>query len=115
MATLDFTAARKRMSVVISDAYNNIYLYSKGADSTLFRLCQKNKNNNSNNLIHLTKRHITSFARDGSRTLVIGYKKLTELEFEDFFRFYNEACVTIGSNRQELIESSFSYIGVYSR
>ena len=105
LATLDFNARRKRMTVIVEDELGEIHLYCKGADSTLFRLC----NEESKILIHETRRHVTSFARGGSRTLVMGWKKLSSEEYDEFDRYYREAEVAL-NNRQTLIENAFSYL-----
>ena len=40
---LEFTSARKRMSVILKDFEGNIILYCKGADSIIFKRMQKNQ------------------------------------------------------------------------
>eukprot|EP01083_Nonionella_stella_P007882 22688_1 len=113
LATLDFTARRKRMTVIVLDEFGGIHLYCKGADTTLFALCGKKEDEEKEKKKkrkHLTKRHLTSFARDGSRTLVIAYRSLSMEEYDEFDSSYREACIALGDNRGELIESAFAYV-----
>eukprot|EP00484_Ammonia_sp_Unknown_P031049 CAMPEP_0197028748 /NCGR_PEP_ID=MMETSP1384-20130603/8357_1 /TAXON_ID=29189 /ORGANISM="Ammonia sp." /LENGTH=983 /DNA_ID=CAMNT_0042457793 /DNA_START=20 /DNA_END=2971 /DNA_ORIENTATION=- len=103
LATLEFTARRKRMTVIVEDEYGEMHVYSKGADSTLFRLCAEE----SKTLIYETKRHVTLFARGGSRTLVMGWKRLSSEEYDEFERVYREAEISL-TKRSQLMENAFS-------
>jgi phospholipid-translocating ATPase len=70
---LEFTSARKRMSVIVEDAQGNYLLFCKGADSII------EKRLNINASVHLaeTKKHVDFFAEEGLRTLFLAKKRLT--------------------------------------
>jgi phospholipid-translocating ATPase len=70
---LEFTSARKRMSVIVEDAQGNYMLYCKGADSII------EKRLNIKASVHLaeTKKHVDFFAEEGLRTLFLAKKRLT--------------------------------------
>ena len=70
---LEFTSARKRMSVIVKDgASGKIRVITKGADSKVFdNLTPAEKNGK----LHLrTKAHAAGFANDGLRTLGLGQR-----------------------------------------
>jgi phospholipid-translocating ATPase len=71
---LDFTSARKRMSVVVrrldSDD-NRLFLLSKGADSVIF---ERLKKGSDEILRSMTEMHLSEFAGEGLRTLTLAYK-----------------------------------------
>jgi phospholipid-transporting ATPase len=70
---LEFTSARKRMSVIVEDAQGNYLLFCKGADSII------EKRLNITASVHLaeTKKHVDFFAEEGLRTLFLAKKRLT--------------------------------------
>jgi phospholipid-translocating ATPase len=64
---LDFTSARKRMSVVVrksidEDGQRRVFLLSKGADNVIFERLRKDE---SENVKATTQRHLNEFANDG--------------------------------------------------
>ncbi|BGP13940.1 hypothetical protein JCM10213_005524 [Rhodosporidiobolus nylandii] len=101
---LEFTSARKRMSVVlrkISDGEHSgqLVLLSKGADNVIFeRLAAGN-----DDLKQRTDKHLEDFANEGLRTLCLAYKPLDEEEYEAWEREYHEA-TTLIDNREAEIE-----------
>lgn len=70
---LEFTSARKRMSVIVEDSQGNYLLFCKGADSIV------EKRLNLQASVHLaeTKKHVDYFAEEGLRTLFLAKKRLT--------------------------------------
>lgn len=70
---LDFTSARKRMSVVLKrkdERSPQIYLYSKGADNVIFERLAAGHNEWQRK----TEDHLDEFASAGLRTLCLAYK-----------------------------------------
>ena len=62
LAVLEFTSARRRMSVVVRDEREVTWLFCKGADSVIFeRLAQTS----SDSLLEQTREHLQSFAEEG--------------------------------------------------
>lgn len=70
---LEFTSARKRMSVVLRklDDDGRIFLLSKGADNVIF---ERLKPGSGEELKAATEKHLDEFANQGLRTLTLAYK-----------------------------------------
>jgi P-type E1-E2 ATPase len=67
---LEFNSKRKRMSVIVQDSKGQILLYCKGADSIIMKRMDPDKNPD----LDATSRHLTVFADEGLRTLLVTYK-----------------------------------------
>lgn len=102
---LEFTSDRKRMSVIVKDENNVKWIYTKGAESYVFPLC----NNASGEMVAKTDVHISDFARLGLRTLAIARRKINEEEYKQFLQELNEANSSL-ENRKELSEKCYSKI-----
>jgi len=101
LGQLDFTADRKRMSVIVQDNETGRYfIYVKGADSKILTMCTNSSYTQD------TENHIREFAIEGCRTLAFAYRELTKAEFENFQKLYDEANRVI-QNREEMIERAF--------
>lgn len=111
-ATIEFTSDRKRMSVVIFDPQSGKhFIVTKGADSVVLPLCFTE--------IEAAVQCVKDFSFDGLRTLCFAYKELENEEFEAWYEQWNEAVNTIGSQRQErldscikAVESDLNFLGV---
>lgn len=71
---LEFTSARKRMSVVLRKLNSDdsrLFLLSKGADSVIF---ERLKPGAGEELKQVTEKHLDEFASQGLRTLTLAYK-----------------------------------------
>jgi len=71
---LEFTSARKRMSVIVRKLTDSprIFLLSKGADNVIFERLRPE----GHDLKDLTDQHLREFASEGLRTLTLAYKVL---------------------------------------
>ncbi|KAF7337884.1 Phospholipid-transporting ATPase [Mycena venus] len=115
---LEFTSARKRMSVVIrkltsrvegekakegeeEDRTGQLFLLSKGADNVIF---ERLKQGTADELKMETEKHLGEFAGDGLRTLTLAYKVLQEEEYVAWNERYHEATVAL-DDREALIEA----------
>ncbi|KAJ7029355.1 phospholipid-translocating ATPase [Mycena alexandri] len=112
---LEFTSARKRMSVVIRKLGNGseegekegeapvgqLFLLSKGADNVIFERLKKGV---AEGLKVETEAHLGEFAGDGLRTLTLAYKILQEEEYTAWNERYHEATVAL-DDRDELVET----------
>ena len=73
---LDFTSARKRMSVFLRKVDENseddgkVYLLSKGADNVIIERLSPGQDD----FVRTTEEHLAEFASDGLRTLTLAYK-----------------------------------------
>ncbi|KAK7467656.1 hypothetical protein VKT23_004709 [Stygiomarasmius scandens] len=99
---LEFTSARKRMSVILrklDEDDGRIFLLSKGADNVIFERLKPG----SDDLKKITEDHLSEFANEGLRTLTLAYKVISEEEFDVFNQRYHEASVSI-EDREGKIE-----------
>lgn len=99
LATVEFTSSRKRMSVVVKDCNNEIYLFMKGADAMMMKML---KDDEDKAVVDLVNQQITSFAEQGLRTLVLGYRKLSEDEYLNWKLRLQDAAIQL-ENREENI------------
>ena len=70
---LEFTSARKRMSVIVkklNDGDDRLLLLTKGADNVIFERLKPG----GDELKQSTEEHLDSFANEGLRTLTLAYK-----------------------------------------
>ena len=77
LAELPFDSFRKCMTVIVRDIDNVIHVLSKGAETTMFDACTSGD-------IEKTDQHINDFANLGLRTLVLGYKTITQEQYQAF-------------------------------
>ena len=78
---LEFTSARKRMSVVLRKLDGDdsrLFLLSKGADSVIF---ERLKPGAGEELKQVTEKHLDDFASQGLRTLTLAYKVIKGIAF----------------------------------
>lgn len=101
---LEFTSARKRMSVIIRKLGgddNRIFLLTKGADSVIFERLKAG----GDDLKNATERHLSEFANEGLRTLTLAYKVISEEEYDTWIQRYHEATIAL-EEREEKIEAA---------
>ncbi|KAF8969603.1 hypothetical protein BDZ97DRAFT_1794193 [Flammula alnicola] len=101
---LEFTSARKRMSVVLRklDADDGrLFLLSKGADSVIFERLKKGA---GEELKQVTERHLDEFASQGLRTLTLAYKVIPEDEYNAWSERYHDASVSM-DDREAKVEA----------
>ncbi|XP_020089461.1 probable phospholipid-transporting ATPase 8 isoform X1 [Ananas comosus] len=79
---LEFSSARKRMSVIVRTEEDELLLFCKGADGVIFEKLSKD----GQVFEAETKCHINEYSEAGLRTLAVAYRKLTEEEY----RIWNE-------------------------
>ncbi|GAA5868490.1 hypothetical protein JCM8547_006290 [Rhodosporidiobolus lusitaniae] len=101
---LEFTSARKRMSVVLrklseGEGHGKLYLLTKGADNVIFERLGPGEED----LKRQTDKHLEDFANEGLRTLCLAYKPLEEEEYEAWEHEFHEA-TTLLDHREEEIE-----------
>jgi phospholipid-translocating ATPase len=85
---LEFTSARKRMSVVLRNLNSqdsSLLLLTKGADNIIFERLRPG----ADELKRQTERHLSEFANSGLRTLTLAYKTIPgSLRFQTFCSFF---------------------------
>ncbi|KIY66080.1 phospholipid-translocating P-type ATPase [Cylindrobasidium torrendii FP15055 ss-10] len=100
---LEFTSARKRMSVVLrrlDGEDERLFLLTKGADNVIFERLRAG----ADDLKAQTERHLDQFANEGLRTLTLAYKVISAADYEAWSRRYHDATVAL-DNREEQIEA----------
>jgi magnesium-transporting ATPase (P-type) len=122
---MPFDSNRKRMSVLVKKENDkndeNIYLLTKGADSSLMDLINLPYDNKmlikGNNCFSI-KEHLKAFAQEGLRTLVLAKKKLNKEESEKIFKNFQEISHSVTKNKEknlssffQEIERDFEYVG----
>eukprot|EP00850_Spirogloea_muscicola_P025901 SM004732S16635 [mRNA] locus=s4732:301:1074:- [translate_table: standard] len=79
LATLEFSSARKRMSVVVRDPSGALLLLAKGADSVVMeRLAPEPP---AGDYRRATLRHMADYGQAGLRTLCLAYRPLDAAEY----------------------------------
>lgn len=111
---LEFTSARKRMSVIVRFPDGRLLLLSKGADSVMLQRVDRNKSG----FVKETKKDLKEFGQVGLRTLVVAYKELSEDEYQRWQSKYAEVQATLGRDRElrteevaEEIEHGLTVVG----
>jgi len=98
--TLEFNSARKRMSAIVRMPDGKIMLFCKGADSIIYSRLVPDQ---QKELRKVTAEHLEMFAREGLRTLCIAERELTEAEYSEWLRDYEEAANAV-TGRDEKVE-----------
>ncbi|XP_034184560.1 phospholipid-transporting ATPase IF isoform X1 [Osmia lignaria lignaria] len=101
LEVLEFTSERKRMSVIVKDAALDYWLYCKGADSAILPLIVSGD-------VNQAIAHVADFARRGLRTLIIAYKKMNQVEYENLVQNVEQARQIIGIERAAYMERAYN-------
>ena len=107
LATIDFTSARKRMSILVRTPSGKIKLYIKGADNVILERVGKGTEERQH--YEKTVKHLDTFARDGLRTLCLGVRDVSEAEYADWSKKWREASTTL-TDREEAIDEAAKLI-----
>ncbi|CAN7050118.1 hypothetical protein BRARA_K00228 [Brassica rapa] len=97
---LEFSSARKRMSVIVRDEDGKLLLLCKGADSVMF----ERLSGNGREYEEETRDHVNEYADAGLRTLILAYRELDENEYEVFTERISEAKSSVSADREALID-----------
>ncbi|XP_057415558.1 putative phospholipid-transporting ATPase 9 [Lotus japonicus] len=103
---LEFSSARKRMSVIVRDEDGKLLLLSKGADSVMFDLLAKN----GREFEEKTKQHISEYADSGLRTLILAYRELHEDEYNQFNKELTEAKNLVSADQEQIVENILQHM-----
>ncbi|KAI7750020.1 hypothetical protein M8C21_000888 [Ambrosia artemisiifolia] len=99
---IEFSSARKRMSVIVRNAENQLFLLCKGADSVMFEKLSKD----SQSFEDQTKNHINKYAEAGLRTLVVAYRPLDEVEYRTWEEEFLTAKNSVSLDRDNLVDAA---------
>ncbi|XP_020820884.1 phospholipid-transporting ATPase IH isoform X1 [Phascolarctos cinereus] len=98
LETLTFDSVRRRMSVIVKSASGDIYLFCKGADSSIFPRVTEGK-------VDQIRSRVERNAVEGLRTLCVAYKKLTQEEYNEVCELLHEAKVALQEREKKLAEA----------
>ena len=111
LQTIEFTSSRRRMSIIIQSNEGTIYVLSKGADDVIFSMLDDSSK------VESYKNGVKLLANDGLRTMCMAYKTITQSEYDEWAKQYEEANGSMDERAQKLekacalIESDMTYIG----
>ncbi|KAK0152284.1 Phospholipid-transporting ATPase IA [Merluccius polli] len=101
---LEFSSARKRMSVILRTPSGQIRLYCKGADSVIYkRLSPTSKYRD------VTLDHLKQFATEGLRTLCYAVADVSEASYAEWCEGHQRAATSL-SERTLKVEQSYELI-----
>ncbi|XP_061482643.1 phospholipid-transporting ATPase IH isoform X3 [Rhineura floridana] len=95
---LSFDSVRRRMSVIVKSAKGEIFLFCKGADSSIFPRVTEGK-------IEQIRSRVERNAVEGLRTLCVAYKKFTYEEYETVQKQLQEAKLALRDREKKLAEA----------
>ncbi|XP_074048158.1 phospholipid-transporting ATPase IH isoform X1 [Macrotis lagotis] len=98
LETLTFDSVRRRMSVIVKSVSGDIYLFCKGADSSIFPRVTEGK-------VDQIRARVERNAVEGLRTLCVAYKKLTQEEYDEICELLHTAKVALQEREKKLAEA----------
>ncbi|EFA84150.1 transmembrane protein [Heterostelium album PN500] len=101
LAVLEFSSARRRMSVIVRTPEGAIKLLSKGADMAI--TCRLNSRD-KNQCKEETLNYLKTFSREGYRTLMVAERELSIDEYNQWKDQFFQANTAI-ENREERVEA----------
>merc|ERR1719312_855354 len=112
---IEFTSARKRMSIIVKTPAGEIKLFIKGADSVILERLGDSREQRK--YYDETIKHLEEFARDGLRTLCLAVATLSENEYNNWNTKWKAAAASLTDRDGQiesvatLIESNLTLIG----
>ncbi|CAH1972049.1 unnamed protein product [Acanthoscelides obtectus] len=114
LCTLEFTSARKMMSVIARDNQGRIRMFCKGADDAIVEKASLSGNRNVHRLI----KTVDKYAEEGLRTLCFAYKDVSTQEFDQWKILHDAAMNNLHRRSSDLaivadqIEQNLTIMGV---
>lgn len=114
-AVIEFTSARKRMSIIALLPDGDYYIFCKGADTIILEILNE-KSAKSEELKNSLK-GLEALARDGLRTLCFAYRKLDKDFALEWLDQWNDALNTVIDRQTkidsvaQIIETELTFIG----
>lgn len=110
---IEFTSARKRMSIIVRTPENKVMIMTKGADSHIIpRLAP-----GQDELIETTNKFLQDYSQDGLRTLILAQREIPEDEYQAWNKLYTDAQLSMFDRQakmdaeSEKIEVNFKMVG----
>lgn len=110
---IEFTSARKRMTIIVRDPNSKILCITKGADSHIINRLYAGQDE----LIGVTNDFISDYAREGLRTLMLAQKEVNPEFYKEWNIKYAKAMLSQTHREEEMdkcseeIEIDFELIG----
>ncbi|KAL4656941.1 putative phospholipid-transporting ATPase IH isoform X2 [Arapaima gigas] len=98
LEVLNFDSVRRRMSVIVHSSAGNLYLFCKGADSSIFPRVISGK-------VEQVRARVEHNAVEGLRTLCVAYKLLTSEEYQDICQLLESAKLALQDRDKKLAEA----------
>ncbi|XP_025051885.1 probable phospholipid-transporting ATPase IH isoform X4 [Alligator sinensis] len=98
LETLSFDSVRRRMSVIVKSATGDIFLFCKGADSSIFPRVKEGK-------IDQIRSRVERNAVEGLRTLCVAYKKFTHKEYDFLHKMLQSSMLALQDREKKLAEA----------
>ncbi|KAI6078676.1 putative phospholipid-transporting ATPase IH isoform X1 [Aix galericulata] len=98
LEVLSFDSVRRRMSVIVKSSTGDIFLFCKGADSSIFPRVKEGK-------IDQIRSRVERNAVEGLRTLCVAYKKLTAEEYSNAQKLLQNAKLALQDREKKLAEA----------
>uniref|UniRef100_A0A8C3SS49 Phospholipid-transporting ATPase n=1 Tax=Chelydra serpentina TaxID=8475 RepID=A0A8C3SS49_CHESE len=95
---LSFDSVRRRMSVIVRSVAGDIFLFCKGADSSIFPRVTEGK-------IDQIRSRVERNAVEGLRTLCVAYKKFTRKEYDCVCKLLQNAKIALHDREKKLAEA----------
>lgn len=102
LRVLEFNSTRKRMSCIVRSPEGKIILFCKGADSVIYERLAAQQDEE---VKQATLKDLENFANGGLRTLCIAYREMSETEFENWSKQYDEASAAV-TDREDKIDQT---------
>ncbi|XP_063384293.1 phospholipid-transporting ATPase IF-like [Cydia fagiglandana] len=77
LESVEFTSERNRISVLFRDKNGKIWLFCKGAESSVFPLCRNKE------MVDKINHDINAFAIKGLRTLAVAFREIHEEDYQE--------------------------------
>uniref|UniRef100_A0A8B9GLX1 Phospholipid-transporting ATPase n=1 Tax=Amazona collaria TaxID=241587 RepID=A0A8B9GLX1_9PSIT len=97
LEVLSFDSVRRRMSVIVRSSTGHIFLFCKGADSSIFPRVKEGK-------IDQIRSRVERNAVEGLRTLCVAYKELTAEEYSKVQKLLQNAKLALQDREKKLAE-----------
>jgi magnesium-transporting ATPase (P-type) len=95
-----FNSTRKRMSVLVKTDDDQYILWIKGADNVMIERASSSTQSDT-----ITK-HLSTFASDGLRTLVLGKKVIKKEDAEEWLNEYQFASESVDNRKEKLAQAA---------
>jgi len=100
LVEMEFTSGRRRMSVIVKTPRGKILLLTKGADVEMQKRIGTDKVNQAR--LDATNRDLAAYSTTGLRTLILGFKELSNDQYNEFYSAYNAASNLIKGREEEV-------------